>query len=812
MAFQDFEAYEVIGGAPAAFIASPIRIENKLQGVLMVQVSIDQINAIMQERTGMGQTGESYLVGTDGLFRSDSIHIPDSTVINPDYPVETEGVNKALRGESGQGLTANYRGKYVLSAYTPVNFHDVIWAMIAEIEVNEAFVPKEADEDQDYFAKYLEEYGYEDIALLDKDGFMFYSVNKGNDFHKNVLTDEALKDTHLGQLATKVFDTGIMATSDLAKYKPGGNQPVLFVCAPVTYDENVELMVVVKLSSDKFDEIMHEETGLGKTAETYLVGTDQLWRSNSIAPEKLKVKSTVLNPKVKVDTRAAKDALAGKQATDVIKNYQGEKVLSSWSPLVISEPTLEDLKGVRWAVISEISYDEVQKPIRDMMIVTGIILFIVVGLVLTVSFWLAGSLTIQVDHIMDVFGEIGMGNFKERSKVDTRDELGQMAVSLNAMLDNTLSLIQSSDERDSMQTSIMRLLEEISGLAEGNLMARAEVTEDFTGAIADSFNDMAEQLGDVVKNVKDVTLQISTTSKDVMQSTEHLADTSETQAVQVSDTIAAINEMAASIQQVAENAGQCAVVSEEATKHTKEGAESVRSTNKAMESIREYVQETARAIKRLGESSQEVGNIVQLITDIADRTSILALNASIQAAMAGEAGRGFAVVAEEVQRLAERSTNATQQIDTLIKNIQGEINEAGTSMEESIQRVVDGSKLADSAYGKLQDIENITNKLGELIHSISLASKQQARASENIASTVQEVGEVSSQTSAASRQTATAMKSLTQISDELNESVSVFKLDDSEVEAEPQIDLSESTENFPNGNGSVIDDDITLID
>jgi twitching motility protein PilJ len=383
-----------------------------------------------------------------------------------------------------------------------------------------------------------------------------------------------------------------------------------------------------------------------------------------------------------------------------------------------------------------------------------------------------------IHKIMEIFNEINEGHFDARADSVHNDELGKMSQSLNAMLDNTLKLIQSGEEKNSMQASVMHLLEEISGLAEGDLTARAEVTEDFTGAIADSFNEMAEQLSQVVRNVKEVTLQVSATSHQVSTSTENLAETSEIQAVQVSDAIAAINEMSTSIQQVAENAAQSAAVSERATKNAREGAEAVRDTNKAMESIREHVQETARAIKRLGESSQEVGNIVQLINDIADRTSILALNASIQAAMAGDAGRGFAVVAEEVQRLAERSTNATKQIDTLIKNIQAEIHEAGISMEESIQRVVEGSKLADGARAKLQQIETVSIQLGELIQSISMASKQQARASENIAKTMEEVGEISSQTSAASRETAVAMKNLAKMSDQLNESVAIFRLGD----------------------------------
>lgn len=446
-----------------------------------------------------------------------------------------------------------------------------------------------------------------------------------------------------------------------------------------------------------------------------------------------------------------------------------EMVFCAFSPLPASN-------GM---VMLDVGKEEILGPVNAFL---GKIAMITVVAFLAIIYviWLVADRTVirPIINIMHVFSEIGKGNYEARAHVGSDDELGRMSKSLNEMLDNTLNLIQSSEERDSMQGSIMNLLEEISGLAEGDLTVRAEVTEDFTGAIAESFNEMAEQLSQVVKNVKDVTMQVIATSQEVSRSTENLAETSEMQAVQVSDAIEAINEMSSSIQQVAEAAVRSASVSEQSTLHANEGADAVRNTNRAMESIREHVQETARAIKRLGESSQEIGNIVQLINDIADRTSILALNASIQAAMAGDAGRGFAVVAEEVQRLAERSTNATKQIDTLIKNIQGEINEASASMEESIQRVVEGSRLADDARKKLQEIETVSNRLGELIQSISLASKQQAKASGEIARTMEEVGEISAQTSGASRQTAVSMKSLAQMSSQLNESVSVFRLTD----------------------------------
>jgi twitching motility protein PilJ len=346
------------------------------------------------------------------------------------------------------------------------------------------------------------------------------------------------------------------------------------------------------------------------------------------------------------------------------------------------------------------------------------------------------------------------------------------------MLDNTLTLIQGRDERDAMQDAIMKLLAEISALTEGDLTARAEVTEQVTGAIADSFNTMAEQLTQIVKGVKEATRQVSDTSSKVSGSTTNLANMSERQAEQINNAIAVINDMTASIRKVAQNATKSASVSQRSMANAQKGAKAVARTNKAMETIRERVQETARSIKRLGESSQEIGNIIQLITDIADRTSILALNASIQAAMAGDAGRGFAVVAEEVQRLAERSTASTKQIETLVKNIQGDINEAGKSMDESIQRVVQGSKLANDAYVTLQELENVSSQVAKMVHTISTSAEEQALAAESVSQTMANVGQISHKTSEATQKTARSMQVMAKTADKLSVSVEVFKVDD----------------------------------
>lgn len=410
---------------------------------------------------------------------------------------------------------------------------------------------------------------------------------------------------------------------------------------------------------------------------------------------------------------------------------------------------------------------------RNGIYLTGILLTL---LAVGFAYYLSRLVLRQVGSISTTFSRIGIGDFSARAQVMGTDELGQTSRSLNSMLDATLALIQSREERDEIQRSIVKLLDEVSGVSEGDLTREAEVTADMTGAIADSFNLMIGELRRIISTARDTTLQVSSAANEIQTTTEHLAQGSESQAMQLVDTSAAVDELAVSVQQVSESSAQAASVADQALNTAKQGTEAVAKTIQGMSSIRQQVQETAKRIKRLGESSQEVGEIVQLIGDIADRTSILALNASIQAAMAGEAGRGFAVVAEEVERLAERSAEATKRIGTLIKSIQSETNEAVAAMEATTREVVGGSSLANEAGQSLEAIQNVSHRLAEIIQSISLASKQQARGSEGVARAMNDISEVTQQTAAGTKQAAVSIRNLAELADELRDSMDRFRL------------------------------------
>lgn len=326
------------------------------------------------------------------------------------------------------------------------------------------------------------------------------------------------------------------------------------------------------------------------------------------------------------------------------------------------------------------------------------------------------------------------------------------------------------------QEAILRLLDEMGSLAEGDLTVRATVTEDITGAIADSINFAIEALRSLVTTINETAVQVAAAAQETQATAMHLAEAAEHQAQQITSASAAINEIAVSIDEVSKNSAESADVAQRSVQIAAKGAEVVRQTIQGMDSIRDQIQETSKRIKRLGESSQEIGSIVELINDISEQTNILALNAAIQAASAGEAGRGFAVVADEVQRLAERASNATKRIETLVQTIQADTNEAVSSMEQTTAEVVAGARLAEDAGLALGEIEKVSNDLADLIQNISEAARQQSAAATNISATMNVIQEITSQTSMGASQTAESIGNLAQLAADLRRSVADFKL------------------------------------
>ena len=369
-------------------------------------------------------------------------------------------------------------------------------------------------------------------------------------------------------------------------------------------------------------------------------------------------------------------------------------------------------------------------------------------------------------------------------KIDPRLSYALGAAALLALITSVFLFItdarkrvaEATDRDTRQQRAILELLDEITNLADGDLTVDVTVGEDFTGAIADSLNYTVGSMRSLVGTITDTSVEIATAASSTVDSARKMNQDSERQAKEVSNVASAITASSQQLEKVAGRAEALAADAQKSVQVAHNGAETVNRTIQNMSTLREKIQDTAKRIKRLGESSQEIGNIIEFINDIAEQTNTLALNASIQAAMAGEQGRGFAVVADEVQRLAERAANATRQIENLVKTIQADTTEAIVSMERSTANVVAGAKSAEEAGQALTQVEGTSNDLARLIQDISTQARGQSAAASKIAGTMQLIRDIAVQTSGSASQTADAVGNLSTLSEKLRQSVAGFKL------------------------------------
>ena len=344
------------------------------------------------------------------------------------------------------------------------------------------------------------------------------------------------------------------------------------------------------------------------------------------------------------------------------------------------------------------------------------------------------------------------------------------------LADSRRSAAEADRENRRNQEAILRLLNEMGDLADGDLTIRAQVTEDITGAIADSMNYTIDELRNLVTGVNNAAIQVTQKTAQAQSISAELLGAAERQSREIEETTAQVLQVSRSIADVSSTAEEGARVAQRSLAAADKGRAAVQNSISGMNDIREQIQETSKRIKRLGESSQEIGEIVELISDITEQTNVLALNAAIQAASAGEAGRGFSVVAEEVQRLAERSGEATKQIGAIVKTIQADTQDAVAAMEKSTQGVVEGAKLSDAAGQALSEIDFVTKNLAQLINQISQATHTQANATNKVAQNMQDILEITRQTTRGTQQAAGSIRDLAAVAQELKSSVSGFKL------------------------------------
>jgi methyl-accepting chemotaxis protein len=412
---------------------------------------------------------------------------------------------------------------------------------------------------------------------------------------------------------------------------------------------------------------------------------------------------------------------------------------------------------------------------------TALVVFIVMGAWL----WMRSLTRDRVLGLAELCQQWASGDRSMRAAVVGDDEYAALASAVNLILDGSGARAFGGDSQDAatLQGQIEKLLQEVSAVGDGDLRVQAEVTPDTLGVLADSFNYMIEELAKVVGRVQATTLQVTNATRRLLDRSAEVAQASEAQSVQISQTSEAVAQLANFVQLSARNAISATETAQDALRNAKAGQQAVVQTIDGMVHIRENVQETAKRIKRLGERSQEVGEIVRLIEDIADQTNLLALNAAIQSAMAGEHGRGFAVVADEIRLLAERSAEATKKIATIVKSIQGDTYEAVVAMEESTQEVVSGSRLADEAGQSLLSIYSAVERQAQTIEGIARAASDRAQTSEAVAAAMNRISEITRQTNTATQDAASSVSYLAELAEQLRASVAAFRLPEDGQEA-----------------------------
>jgi len=401
--------------------------------------------------------------------------------------------------------------------------------------------------------------------------------------------------------------------------------------------------------------------------------------------------------------------------------------------------------------------------------------FVCMAMTCAVLFVLSNKVARPVSELVQYSEKFARGEYSSRPQIDSHDDFGLIAENFTRSSERVSRAVSNHDAQENLQKSVTEFLTVVSQIARGDLTLRGRVTNDALGNVVDSVNYMLENFMKVLERVRKAAVDVSSSANEILLSSEDMASGAVQQDQEITNTSSAVEQLTVSMKQVSNNAEASAEAARRALDAAEQGNRAVRDTLDGMQRIRSSVQATAKKIKSLGDRSLEISEIINVINDITEQTNLLALNAAIEAARAGEAGRGFAVVADEVRKLAEHSRTATKDIAALIKAIQAETNEAVVVMEEGTKEVEVGARLADQAGKALDAISSVVRQSAELVQEISLASKQQVRGTEGVANAMQIISNITRQTSQGARQTARTVENMVKLSEQLNEALSQFR-------------------------------------
>jgi len=735
----DFSPYAPSKGRSSAFMMTRLNDESGRRiGFAAFQIPIDRINAIAGQRDGMGKTGESYLVGKTGeriSFRSEIKTMGDGKyVIGYDITdISTAYIDAALSGKNGADVFTDTTGKLVLVAYDPLAIPGLNWACISKIDMEEAIAGLTAGETEDFFTKYIQSYGYYDLFLIHPEGEIFYSVQRESDYGTNIVSGP-YRDSGLGDLVRRVIRTREYGMADFSPYEPSNGEPVGFIAEPLLHDGEPELIVAAQISIDAVNAVMQQRDGMGETGETYLVGPDKRMRSDSyLDPRRRSVSASFAGSigENGVDTAASTRALSGKSDIALIKDYNGNNVLSAFAPI--------SLAGFNWALIAEIDHAEVMTPVNQLMMTIAAASALLLSIIAVIAFFIGKQIADPLIRGATFAETVSNLDLTARIDVDQKDEVGLLASTLRTMADTLSEIIRkisdtatevsgASEELSAVSSQMASAAEEMNAQS-GTVASATEQISASVGTVASAAEESSQSVTGIAAMTEEMSANISNVADAVRKTADeaqNAAGDSESVIQGITYIASAVEELTTSMNEIAKSTTQASVISRDAGTRTVE-------INTKMEA--------------LVKASKQIGKVIGIIKDIADQTNMLALNATIEAAGAGEAGKGFAVVAGEVKELARQSAEAT---DTIAEEI------------DRIRQSTDDMDGAVTQIGAV--IENITGINETIASSVEEQSATAAEISRNVAQNADSVKRIAT----AASDTATRMNDMEKYTDEVS--------------------------------------------
>ncbi len=640
----DYAQYTPSYEAPASFVASPIYNGQEMIGVAMFQMPIERLNEIMRERAGLGSTGQTYLVGADGLMRSDSplenaeagpvLRSVDASFRRPETgQVRTETWSGAQEGKTGAEVIVDYKSDRVLSAFAPVELGDFRWSLLAEIDINEAFCPKLASSEKDFFTRYKEQYGYYDLFLINPDGFCFYTVEHEADYHTNLVNGK-YADSGLGRLVRRVLQSKSFEMEDFAPYAPSNGDPAAFIAEPVLNARGeVELIVALQLSLDSINAVMKSREGMGQTGQTYLVGADKRMRSDSPLHGQTHTVAASFAGNVGengADTDAVNAALAGRTEHEITTSYNGHDVLAAYAPV--------DIYGTRWALVAEKDTSEALAAVSMIKWMLGVIAIVGVAGICVVALLVANSIAKPINRIIGSLSAGSEQTAAAASRVSSASQsLAEGAGRQASSLQQTSANIEQMLEMIKRNAANSNEARQIATKARDAADTGTENMEQMTRAI-DDIKTSSDETGKIVRTIDEIAFQTNLLALNAAVEAARAGEAGKGFAVVAEEvrnlaqrSAEAARNTADLIEGAVQNADNGVEITQRVAASLSEIAEGNRKLNDLVEQIAQASNQQAEGIEEISQAVTEVDSVTQTNSSNAEESAAASEELSAQA-------------------------------------------------------------------------------------------------------------------------------------------------------------------------------------